>query len=81
MKVDFMVKQTNSFALVTKELSEDENYWFKSLRDDLEAGEEVQRFVKRYDDRKYEAYYLEVMNLIVRANLEKMKERKRCARR
>ncbi len=62
--------------LVTKELSEDENYWLKNLRDDLETGEEIQRLVKRYEDKKYEAYYSEVMNLIVRANWEKMKEEK-----
>lgn len=62
--------------LVTKELSKDENYWLQSLRDDLKTGEEIQKLVKRYEDKKYEAYYSEVMNVLVRANWERMKEEK-----
>ena len=62
--------------LITRELSKEENYWLQSLRNDLRTGEEIQKLVKRYEAKKYEAYYSEVMDLIVRANWEKMKEEK-----
>lgn len=62
--------------LITKELSEETNYWLRNLRDDLTEGKEIQKLIKRYEDRKNEAYYAEVMDLIVRANWERMKEEK-----
>lgn len=63
--------------VISKKLSEEENYWLKNLRDDLKEGEEITRLLERYEDKKNEVYYSEVMDLIVRANWERMKEEKK----
>lgn len=63
-------------VLITKELSKEENYWLQSLRNNLKAGAEIQELLERYEEKKYKAYYPELMNLIVRANWEQMKEEK-----
>lgn len=62
--------------LITKELSKEENYWLNNLRNDLKTGEEIEELVERYEKVKQKAYYSDVMELIVRANWEKMKEEK-----
>lgn len=62
--------------LVTKELPKDENYWLNNLRNDLKTGKEIEELVERYEKVKQKAYYSDVMELIVRANWEKMKEEK-----
>ena len=63
-------------VLITKELSKEENYWLQSLRNNLKAGAEIQELLERYEEKKDKAYYPELMNLIVRANWEQMKEEK-----
>ena len=63
-------------VLITKELSKEENYWLQSLRNNLKAGAEIQELLERYEKKKDKAYYPELMNLIVRANWEQMKEEK-----
>ena len=41
---------------------------------DLEGSEEINELVRRYEERKSSRYYQAVMDLIVRANKEKMEE-------
>lgn len=41
---------------------------------DLEGREEINELVRRYEERKSSRYYQAVMDLIVRANKEKMEE-------
>ena len=61
-------------VVVTKELSEQDYYWLQNLRTDLEGREEINELVRRYEERKSSHYYQAVMDLIVRANKEKMEE-------
>ena len=61
-------------VVVTKELSEQDYYWLQNLRTDLEGREEINELVRRYEERKSSRYYQAVMDLIVRANKEKMEE-------
>lgn len=61
-------------VVVTKELSEQDYYWLQNLRTDLEGREEINELVRRYEERKSSHYYQTVMDLIVRANKEKMEE-------
>ena len=61
-------------VVVTKELSEQDYYWLQNLRTDLEGSEEINELVRRYEERKSSHYYQAVMDLIVRANKEKMEE-------
>ena len=46
----------------------------ENLRTDLEGSEEINELVRRYEERKSSHYYQAVMDLIVRANKEKMEE-------
>lgn len=62
--------------VIVKELSKEENYWLQNLRCNLKTGEEIQEVVRRYEQVKHKAYYLDVMNLIVRANQKQMEEEK-----
>lgn len=62
--------------LITKELSKEENYWLNNLRNDLKTGKEIEELIEKYEKVKQKAYYSDVMELIVRANWEKMKEEK-----
>ena len=61
-------------VVVTKELSEQDYYWLQNLRTDLEGREEINELVRRYEERKSSHYYQAVMDLIVRANKEKIEE-------
>ncbi len=63
--------------LVTKELPKKENYWLQSLRNNLKAGAEIQELLMRYERKKHKTYYPELMDLIVRANWELIKEEKK----
>lgn len=60
--------------LITPLLSKEGNYWMQNLRDDLQSGEEIQNLIKNYDQNKYSKNHQAVMDLIVRANWEKIKE-------
>lgn len=46
----------------------------ENLRTDLEGSEEINELVRRYEERKSSHYYQAVMDLIVRANKEKIEE-------
>ena len=46
----------------------------ENLRTDLEESEEINELVRRYEERKSSHYYQAVMDLIVRANKEKIEE-------
>lgn len=60
--------------ILTKELSETQNLWLKSLTDELEEIETVKHLLEQYGKHKGNILYKSVMNLIVRANQEKFKE-------
>ncbi len=61
-------------VIVTKRLSRRENYWLQSLRCDLQAGSEIQDILKAYEPKKHDLWYQALMEVIVRANWEKMEE-------
>lgn len=63
--------------VIVKQLSKKENYWLQSLRSDLEQGEEIRQLLRRYEEKKKSKLHQAVMNLIVRANWEKMEEEKK----
>ena len=46
----------------------------ENLRTNLEGSEEINELVRRYEERKSSHYYQAVMDLIVRANKEKIEE-------
>lgn len=62
--------------IVTDELSVEENYWLQNLRNDLSTGEEIHRLMKNYEANRYSKWHQAVMDLIVRANWDRMKEEK-----
>ncbi|HJF93614.1 MAG TPA: 3-isopropylmalate dehydrogenase [Lachnoclostridium phocaeense] len=62
--------------LVTGELSERDNYWLQHLRGDLKEGRELQDLMERYERHRHSKWYQAAMDLIVRANWDKMKEEK-----
>ena len=62
--------------LVTGELSERDNYWLQHLRGDLKEGRELQELMERYERHRHSKWYQAAMDLIVRANWDKMKEEK-----
>ena len=62
--------------LVTRELSERDNYWLQHLRGDLKEGRELQDLMERYERHRHSKWYQAAMDLIVRANWDKMKEEK-----
>ncbi|MGN0405455.1 MAG: hypothetical protein ACI4F1_09545 [Bariatricus sp.] len=62
--------------LVVKELTAENNFWMKSLRNDYKEKEELIELLKRYEDKKDSIYYQAVMDIIMRANSEAIKEAK-----
>ena len=65
--------------LITRELTQEENFWLKNLRMDLKAGREIQTIVARYEQNRHSKDYAAVMDLITRANWTEMEvERKMC---
>lgn len=65
--------------LLTRELTQEENFWLKNLRMDLKAGREIQTIVARYEQNRHSKDYAAVMDLITRANWIEMEvERKMC---
>ena len=62
--------------LITRELTQEENFWLKNLRMDLKAGREIQNIVAK---NRHSKDYAAVMDLITRANWKEMEvERKMC---
>ena len=65
--------------LITRELTQEENFWLKNLRTDLKAGREIQNIVAKYEQNRHSKDYAAVMDLITRANWTEMEvERKMC---
>lgn len=62
--------------LVTRELSERDNYWLQHLRGNLKEGRELQDLMERYERHRHSKWYQAAMDLIVRANWDRMKEEK-----
>ena len=63
--------------LITRELTQEENFWLKNLRTDLKAGREIQNIVAKYEQNRHSKDYAAVMDLITRANWTEMEvERK-----
>lgn len=60
--------------LINNKLSEEENYWLHSLRNDLKAGGEIKKLIQRYEDNKTDKWYEALMEVIVQGNLEQVEE-------
>ncbi|MDU6438231.1 MAG: hypothetical protein E6551_13730, partial [Lachnospiraceae bacterium] len=60
--------------IVTKELTEAENLWLKSLTNELEQNETAEKLLEEYSKNQANALYRSVMELIVRANKQKFEE-------
>ena len=63
--------------VIVNQLPKEENYWLQSLRNNLKSGEEIRELVKNYEKKKKSGLHQAVMDLIVRANWEKMEEEKK----
>ena len=62
--------------ICTSELSSDNNIWLKSLADDLEQGELVEKLLREYQKHQKNSLYKSVMNMVIRANWEVFEEEK-----
>ena len=69
----YQVKKAES-GIVTKELTEAENLWLKSLTNELEQNETAEKLLEEYSKNQANALYRSVMELIVRANKQKFEE-------
>ena len=61
-------------VIVTKELTESENLWMKSLTNALKQKETAEKLLEDYSKHQKNALYRSVMELIVRANKQKFEE-------
>ncbi len=59
--------------VITTQLSQELNYWLQHLRNDINSNE-IQDLIANYEPKKYSKNYQAVMDLIVRANWDTMKE-------
>ena len=62
--------------LVTKKLSKEENFWLRSMTNDL-TKEDATELIQRYEGHEHNNQYQSVMNVIVQANktgFEEMKQ-------
>lgn len=65
--------------LYVPRLSEEENYWIQTLRNDLKAGKEIRTLMANYEKNRKSKDCEAVMNLVTRANWEQMEvEKKMC---
>ena len=62
--------------LVTGRLSEEENFWLRSLTNRLEGTEAAQKLLDQYEKHKNNDLYKAVMNVVVQANRETFEEAK-----
>ena len=62
--------------LVVPLLSKENNYWLQHLRGNLCRGREIEELMERYEEHSHSRWYQSAMDLIVRANWEKVKEEK-----
>lgn len=61
--------------IVTKELSKEENFWLRSMTNDL-TKEEARELVQKYEGHEKDNWYQSVMDVVVRANEKGFKEMK-----
>lgn len=62
--------------ICTSELSADNNLWLKSLTDDLEEGEQVEKLLREYRRHQKSPLYKSVMDMVIRANWKIFEEEK-----
>ena len=63
--------------VVTKELSDTNNFWLKSIRNDYKEKEEFMELLDRYEMKKESVYYQAVMDIILRANRKVIEEERK----
>ena len=63
--------------IITSKLSQKENLWLSSLTDDLQNGEQTEELLQDYQKHKNEGLYESMMDIIVNANANTFKERKK----
>ena len=61
--------------LVTKKLSKEENFWLRSMTNDL-TKEDATELIQRYEGHEHNNRYQSVMDVVVRANEKGFKEMK-----
>ncbi len=64
--------------LVQKRLSEEENFWLKNLTNDLKEKRNAERLLVEYKKHESDLLYRSVMNIIVRANRERLEVNDMC---
>ena len=60
--------------LVTSELSEENNLWLRNLTNNLKDAITAERLVREYEKKQHNRLYSSVMDVVVRANVEKFEE-------
>lgn len=60
--------------LITKELDKEKNRWLCSLRNDITDKTEIEKLVRKYEEKKNSKLYQAAMEVIARANWKAMKE-------
>ena len=61
-------------VIITSQLSEKNNFWLKSLTNDLKDNVMADKIIKKYIQHKDDNYYRSVMDIIVRANRKLFEE-------
>ena len=61
-------------VIVTQQLSKEKNLWLRSLTDRIKDKEDMKRLLNEYREKQKNPLYESVMQMIVRANEEKVKE-------
>ncbi|MDO4322967.1 MAG: 3-isopropylmalate dehydrogenase [Lachnospiraceae bacterium] len=61
-------------VIVINQLSKEKNSWLQILRNDLQSGGEIQELLERYEEKKTNSDYQAVMEIVGRANREKVEE-------
>ena len=64
--------------LVQKRLSEEENFWLKNLTNDLKEKQKAEQLLVEYKKHESDMLYRSVMNIIVRANRERLEVNDMC---
>ena len=62
--------------IILSELSADDNLWLKSLSNNIQDYDQIEKLSNEYGKNKDRNLYQSVMNVIIRANKEKFKEEK-----
>ncbi len=60
--------------LITSELSDDENLWLGSMRDDIQSLATIEKLSVEYSVHEQDDLYKSMMNIIIRANIDIFKE-------